>query len=881
MDKLGKKELNIRKNSKIPFLSKISKKDNLIKDKPVNTILKTSKKECQNLKENLKSNNKQQNININSIKFSMDTKEKNSRTNFNTISNNNNMADSLEVLKEKKNIIKKELYNKKINLKAKYKNSDEVVENDLYFSNVDYNVNPFLKNINSSNNNSNNKYNKKSSSSVNKEIDKNKEIKIININKNKIYSNNIRQTYNPDNFSPIDFIFEKKNVNTIVNKDKDNIYKNRFLTKKNKKNNNIKERKSEGSFGSIIFQKKKKLFSLSNDQNNNYFKESAISSKNIKNQAENKENQTLTEIKDDLNKITNKKIQISGKKQNKIKKKISYNKLNKLDNNINKNNIINSSHKENKKIVKLETKINKNREILFNSKGKIAKEKVNEKKKNTFKLIFPDIKKNIDNDNNNDKIIKNIQRSNINSKKIFEKKITYFPQPNKNLGNKTLNLIKNKNNLCYSNSILTKNKLEEKIEKKLELKDNINKHNNDKDNNNKNDNKNENNNNNKENIKEILYIQNNSPKKVNIDLEKDKYQAYNDIDKDIFSDKLLSERFSPEKRTLKNNSKKENISYSMENFSLYYKYNNANKSPQIKRKNEINKIIRIKTEMNDDNKIKKNKSINKINNKANSNNNINIYLNLNIEKKIISKEAQGNKNKKHQNQLFNGNMIMPLNTLDNELFKKSTVKKLIKNNQYKALLSEITIKSNKSKNKTKVKEKKKVKDNITIKKKFRFSERKRGSHKHESKRRLTESSEKYYDLYKKAFNDNILEQKFSFRPKSKNKNLYYNYSNKLNDNDVDINDNIIYNKKGSITSFNAKERQILDNEINIKEYFYHKNLLSNNLDKNNLTDKENEIEIESDNNKNFILDLNHFIPIDENKLKNTISKPLFENNKLK
>ena len=224
---------------------------------------------------------------------------------------------------------------------------------------------------------------------------------------------------------------------------------------------------------------------------------------------------------------------------------------------------------------------------------------------------------------------------------------------------------------------------------------------------------------------------------------------------------------------------------------------------------------------------------------------------------------------------------MPLNTLDNELFKKSTVKKLIKNNQYKALLSEITINSNKSKNKTKVKEKKKVKDNITIKKKFRFSERRRGSHKHESNRRLTESSEKYYDLYKKAFNDNTLEQKFSFRPKSKNKNLYYNYSNKLNDNDVDINDNIIYNKKGSITSFNAKERQILDNEINIKEMFYHKNLLSNNLDKNNLTDKENEIEIESDNNKNFILDLNHFIPIDENKLKNTISKPLFENNKLK
>ena len=869
MDKQGKKELNKSKNTKNPKLSKIPKKDNLTKENPGNTILKASKKKIQETKENLKSNNKQQNINITSKKLSMDTKTKNSNTNFNTnLTNNNNMTDSLEVLKEKKKTIKKEIYNKKLNLKTKNKNSEEKAEGDLCFNNKDnnnYEVNPFLKNINSSNNNLNKKSNKKISSSINKEKDKNKDIKIININKNKINSHNLRQTYNPEN--PIDFSLEKNLKNTIDNKDKINIYKNRFLTKKNKNNNNKKERKSEGSFGSIIFQKKMKLFSLSNEQIGNYFRESSISSKNIKNQVGNKENQ-LTEIKDDINKIPQRKKQISGKKQNKIKEKISNNKLNKLDNNINKNNIDNSNYKENKKLLKLETKINKNREILFNSKGKTTKEKPKNKNKNTFKLIFPNIKKNNNNNSNiepNYIITKNTQKNNINSKKIFEKRITYFApkQNNNNIGNKTMNLTKNKNNLCYSNCNMSKIKLEEKIENKSlkELKDSINKDSSNKD---------------KENNKVIMSKKNKSPPKINIDLQIDKFQSYNDI---TVSDKLLSERLSPEnKDLLKNNSKNKNNSYSMENFSLNYKYNNnINKNPKIKGKNENNnKILRTKTEINDS--PKKNKSINKINNKNSTNNNINIYLNLNIEKKIISKEIQSDKNKSQQNKIFNENMIMSLNTLDNESFKKSTVKKLIKNNQYKALLSEITaINSNKSKNKTKIKERNKEKDNIIIKKKFRFSERKRGSHIHDSKRRLTESSEKYYDLYKKAFNDNTLEQKFSFRPKSKNKDLHYN-NNKSNGNDIDINDNNI-NKKGSRTSF-AKEINAFDGEINIDD-LYHKKILSNNLEKNNISDKENEneIEIESDNNKNFILDLNHFIPIDEKKLKNTISKPLYGNNK--
>ena len=151
---------------------------------------------------------------------------------------------------------------------------------------------------------------------------------------------------------------------------------------------------------------------------------------------------------------------------------------------------------------------------------------------------------------------------------------------------------------------------------------------------------------------------------------------------------------------------------------------------------------------------------------------------------------------------------------------------------------------------------------------------KRGSHLEEPNRKLTESSENYYNLYKKAFNDNNnLEQKFSFRPKSKNKDLYNNYNNKNND----IEDDKILNKKVSTISFTSKQKQLLDNEINMKELSYNKkNGLSNSLEENKIYNKEDENE---NDNKNFILDLNHFIPIDENKLIDTFSIPLFGNEK--
>ena len=110
--------------------------------------------------------------------------------------------------------------------------------------------------------------------------------------------------------------------------------------------------------------------------------------------------------------------------------------------------------------------------------------------------------------------------------------------------------------------------------------------------------------------------------------------------------------------------------------------------------------------------------------------------------------------------------------------------------------------------------------------------------------RLTESSESYYDLYKKAFNDTSIEQKFSFKPKINKKyfNSEYSNTNEFNDENNKTYDNT---KKISSLSFNSKR------EKSLKDFD------------------------EFDNNKNDILDLNHFIPIDKNKLINTFTKPLF------
>jgi len=149
------------------------------------------------------------------------------------------------------------------------------------------------------------------------------------------------------------------------------------------------------------------------------------------------------------------------------------------------------------------------------------------------------------------------------------------------------------------------------------------------------------------------------------------------------------------------------------------------KSPSIKKKNDKNKILRTKTDINERNLGFKNSRFN--------------------AQKKSTKEISKIKFTKNQN-----DDMISLNTIDNESFKKSTDKKLIKNNQYKALLTEITTINLNKEDFNKDKDKEKEKGNKKIKKKFKFSERRKGSLHNEPLRKLTESSENYYDLYKKA-----------------------------------------------------------------------------------------------------------------------------------
>ena len=54
---------------------------------------------------------------------------------------------------------------------------------------------------------------------------------------------------------------------------------------------------------------------------------------------------------------------------------------------------------------------------------------------------------------------------------------------------------------------------------------------------------------------------------------------------------------------------------------------------------------------------------------------------------------------------------------------------------------------------------------IIPKNKFRFNERKKNRENGALKIRINASNKNYFDLYEKAFNDSLSEQKFSFRPK--------------------------------------------------------------------------------------------------------------------
>ena len=507
----------------------------------------------------------------------------------------------------------------------------------------------------------------------------------------------------------------------------------------------------------------------------------------------------------------------------------------------------------------MEAKINKNREILFNSQGRILKEEI----KSEIKL--KDNHKDTKNENP-----KNRQRNNTNINSIItENNKTNNSLQELNSIRKPYNFLPNKSKLVNNNSNLSKKKLEDK--KQNELKDKNNKDPIDKE-------KDKDKEKEKEKEKVINFKKTIPPTTIDIDLEFDLSNTNNIINatksNEFLTEKpfeLSTERYSLQNKDpstysiSKNNEIKINFwdnSNASETKLLYDEakhINNLvkiNKSPSIKKKTEKNKILRTKTDINERNLGLKNSRFN--------------------AQKKSSKEIGKIKSTKNQN-----DDMISLNTIDNESFKKSTVKKLIKNNQYKALLTEITTINLNKEDLNKDKDKDKEKGNKKIKKKFKFSERRKGSLHNEPFRKLTESSENYYDLYKKAFNNkNELEQKFSFRPREKKKNHYYKYNYNRNK-DVEEDNNKVLNKKVSTISFNSKQKQVLDNDNNLNEFSlpFNKNMLSNSLNEEKIyINNEDE---EQDSNKNFILDLNHYIPIDEDKLISTISKPLFgeKNNK--
>ena len=245
---------------------------------------------------------------------------------------------------------------------------------------------------------------------------------------------------------------------------------------------------------------------------------------------------------------------------------------------------------------------------------------------------------------------------------------------------------------------------------------------------------------------------------------------------------------------------------------------------KIQRKKLENKKILIDDKIKEKKEIKENTSIKKDNTEK-PRKKVSKIREYNIET-FTPNESRDIKKRKIIN---NSNNIL-LNTIETNILGKKAINKILGNNHYKALFTDIYGVDREKETNTK--------------KKFKFSERKKDKTNKGFNIRLTESSESYYDLYKKAFNDTSIEQKFSFKPKINKKyfNSEYSNTNEFYDENNKTYDNT---KKISSLSFNSKR------EKNLKDFD------------------------EFDNNKNDILDLNHFIPIDENKLIYTFNKPLF------
>ena len=463
---------------------------------------------------------------------------------------------------------------------------------------------------------------------------------------------------------------------------------------------NIKE-----NFGTIILQKKMKLFNFSNEIE------------------ENDNNIDTNKIKGKTEKINKKKLKISIKKVDKeksIENKILYKKL-KL--NLIKDNNSNNNKNSDENNLKLETKINKNREKLFNTK------------------------------NDKNEILKEQK----------EKKIILLKNKDKKLYKYNENIIKKKKEIETTNNNDNKNNEEINQDKLINFK------------------------------------KGNDPITINIDLA-------DDNNSNIINEKLPEKVLLPSDGISPDN--KERIKF----------------HHKIQRKKLENKKILIDDKIKEKKEIKENTSIKKDNTEK-PRKKVSKIREYNIET-FTPNESRDIKKRKIIN---NSNNIL-LNTIETNILGKKAINKILGNNHYKALFTDIYGVDREKETNTK--------------KKFKFSERKKDKTNKGFNIRLTESSESYYDLYKKAFNDTSIEQKFSFKPKINKKyfNSEYSNTNEFYDENNKTYDNT---KKISSLSFNSKR------EKSLKDFD------------------------EFDNNKNDILDLNHFIPIDENKLIYTFNKPLF------
>ena len=244
-------------------------------------------------------------------------------------------------------------------------------------------------------------------------------------------------------------------------------------------------------------------------------------------------------------------------------------------------------------------------------------------------------------------------------------------------------------------------------------------------------------------------------------------------------------------------------------------------------------------------------------NLVNSVNNQNILpysLNLYVEDSHSCNNFSVNNVRNEFGENRNGNRFFHFSKNNNKfraLFEKDKINAEINNND----LPENNLEKTENKNK-----------------KFKFVERNFSKNK-DNYRKTSNSSEKYYDLYKKAFNNlnennTNLEKKFSFKPRSKQK-----FSIKTQCYDFEENNKYFYNNLSS-NNFNTI------NIVNIKHSSEKSSKKNINYNSRNLYEPEekeinpflNDKNNDSQNNKNFILDLNNVIPLDEKALIDTFTK---------